>query len=217
MLRGFDSRRLHCTVRRLARLFPREANGSDDHLAKGDAGGRVDHCQSSGERHGVEPEVGERGEQCYPNKSGDGNDPPPTDEQPEQQDSRDHLSQYRRESGSAGASADVQHGATRSFGAAEPIASTLPGNVGGRCTTAREPGSRSSETLRAPAPRRLPIWLARLTAGYLAVQQMTVQRGASNRRIRNELAWTPEYGDWREGFAAFRASPAGAIARVKDA
>jgi nucleoside-diphosphate-sugar epimerase len=58
-----------------------------------------------------------------------------------------------------------------------------------------------AEALGAPKPRRVPVWLARLAAGPDAVRAMTVQRGASNARIRSELGWQPSFPDWRAGFA----------------
>ncbi|MEA2420994.1 MAG: hypothetical protein QOF55_93, partial [Thermoleophilaceae bacterium] len=64
-----------------------------------------------------------------------------------------------------------------------------------------------AEALGAPAPRRLPAWVARLAAGQDAVRPMTVQRGASNARIREELGWRPKYPDWRAGFPTLAASP----------
>jgi hypothetical protein len=54
--------------------------------------------------------------------------------------------------------------------------------------------------LGAPAPRRVPAWVARLAAGPDAVRAMTVQRGANNARARAELGWEPRYPDWRAGF-----------------
>jgi nucleoside-diphosphate-sugar epimerase len=57
-----------------------------------------------------------------------------------------------------------------------------------------------AEALGAKPPRRVPVWLARLAAGPDAVRTMTVQRGASNARIREELGWRPTYPDWRTGF-----------------
>jgi nucleoside-diphosphate-sugar epimerase len=54
--------------------------------------------------------------------------------------------------------------------------------------------------LGAPAPRRLPLWLIRLFAGSYGAQLMSAGEGASNRRAREALAWSPLYGSWREGF-----------------
>jgi nucleoside-diphosphate-sugar epimerase len=62
--------------------------------------------------------------------------------------------------------------------------------------------------LGAPPPRRVPAWIVRLVAGADAPRTLTVQRGASNRRIREQLGWSPAHPDWREGLA----TPAGAEA-----
>ncbi|MEA2450666.1 MAG: hypothetical protein QOG63_2598 [Thermoleophilaceae bacterium] len=56
--------------------------------------------------------------------------------------------------------------------------------------------------LGAPPPRRAPAWLARIVAGTHTVRTMTTQRGASNRRAREELGWRPRYATWRDGVAA---------------
>jgi nucleoside-diphosphate-sugar epimerase len=56
--------------------------------------------------------------------------------------------------------------------------------------------------LGAPPPRRVPVWVARLTAGPHAVRAMTTRRGASNAKAKAELGWRPEHPDWRDGFAA---------------
>ena len=55
--------------------------------------------------------------------------------------------------------------------------------------------------LGAPAPRRVPAWMARLAAGPLAVSVVTEQRGASNRAAIRELGWRPRHPGWRQGFA----------------
>ncbi len=52
----------------------------------------------------------------------------------------------------------------------------------------------------APKPWRAPTWVARLAAGRHAVEMMGELRGASNARIKRELAWRPRYASWREGF-----------------
>lgn len=56
--------------------------------------------------------------------------------------------------------------------------------------------------LGAPAPRRLPRFLARAIAGEAAVAMMTEIRGASNAKARRELGWTPRHTSWRQGFTA---------------
>jgi nucleoside-diphosphate-sugar epimerase len=45
--------------------------------------------------------------------------------------------------------------------------------------------------LDAPAPRHVPVWLARLVVGGWGVAFMTRLAGASNRRARQQLDWRP--------------------------
>jgi 2-alkyl-3-oxoalkanoate reductase len=52
----------------------------------------------------------------------------------------------------------------------------------------------------AEPPRRVPVWLARLLAGELAVFVMTEIRGSSNANAKRELSWRPDYASWRDGF-----------------
>jgi nucleoside-diphosphate-sugar epimerase len=59
-----------------------------------------------------------------------------------------------------------------------------------------------AETLGAKPPRRVPVWLARLVAGEIAVTMGTKSRGASNAKAKRELGWTLRYPSWREGFRA---------------
>jgi nucleoside-diphosphate-sugar epimerase len=54
----------------------------------------------------------------------------------------------------------------------------------------------------AKPPRRVPVWLGRLAVGEVGVSLMTQIRGASNAKAKRELAWTPRYASWREGFRA---------------
>jgi len=54
--------------------------------------------------------------------------------------------------------------------------------------------------LGAPAPRRVPALLAKLVAGSYGTAVMTGAQGASNAAARSELAWSPRYPSWREGF-----------------
>ena len=53
----------------------------------------------------------------------------------------------------------------------------------------------------APPPRHLPAWLARFAIGEAGVIMMTDIRGASNQKAKRELAWTPSWKSWRDGFA----------------
>ena len=57
-----------------------------------------------------------------------------------------------------------------------------------------------AESLGAPMPRHVPVWLARLLVGEAGVVMMTEIRGASNAKAKRELGWTPRYVSWREGF-----------------
>ena len=67
---------------------------------------------------------------------------------------------------------------------------------------AREVLPALAEAVGAPAPRKVPVWLAKLFAGELGVVMMTQLRGASNAKAKQELGWTLRYPSWREGFAA---------------
>jgi nucleoside-diphosphate-sugar epimerase len=57
-----------------------------------------------------------------------------------------------------------------------------------------------AEAVGAKAPRRAPLWLARLVAGSAAVEMATELRGASNAKAKRELGWQPRYASWRQGF-----------------
>lgn len=57
-----------------------------------------------------------------------------------------------------------------------------------------------AQALGAKPPRRVPIWLARLVGGKMAVQFGVHLRGASNAKAKRELSWRPSYASWRQGF-----------------
>lgn len=57
-----------------------------------------------------------------------------------------------------------------------------------------------AEALGARRPPRVPVFIARLIAGEALVGWMLGLRGASNRKIKNELRWSPRYESWRRGF-----------------
>jgi nucleoside-diphosphate-sugar epimerase len=59
-----------------------------------------------------------------------------------------------------------------------------------------------AESLDAPPPRHVPVWLARIIAGKVGVGMMTEMRGSSNVKAKRELGWQPRYSSWREGFFA---------------
>ena len=52
----------------------------------------------------------------------------------------------------------------------------------------------------AKRPMRVPVWLARLLAGDMAVRLMTESRGFSNAKAKRELGWQLRYPSWRQGF-----------------
>jgi 2-alkyl-3-oxoalkanoate reductase len=54
----------------------------------------------------------------------------------------------------------------------------------------------------APAPMRVPAWLATIVAGRFAVGTLLVARGASNAKAKRELGWSPTHRTWRAGFLA---------------
>jgi nucleoside-diphosphate-sugar epimerase len=53
--------------------------------------------------------------------------------------------------------------------------------------------------LGAPAPRRVPVWLARWLAGEQAVEYFTRSTRTTNARFRREFDWMPRYPTYREG------------------
>lgn len=56
-----------------------------------------------------------------------------------------------------------------------------------------------AQAIGAPAPRRVPGFLARAMVGRYGHDLMTRQRGASNRRARRELGWSPRYPSLQAG------------------
>lgn len=59
-----------------------------------------------------------------------------------------------------------------------------------------------AECAGAKPPRRVPVWVARLLAGDMAVGMVTEGRGFSNAKARRELGWEPRHPTWRAGFRA---------------
>jgi nucleoside-diphosphate-sugar epimerase len=57
-----------------------------------------------------------------------------------------------------------------------------------------------AESIGARPPLRLPVWMARLAAGDVAVSMLTRTRGSSNARAKRELGWELRWPSWREGF-----------------
>lgn len=57
-----------------------------------------------------------------------------------------------------------------------------------------------ADRLGAPAPRRVPTFLARVAVGVWGVAFMTQLRGCDNTRAKDVLGWKPEVPSWRLGF-----------------
>ncbi|KQV77239.1 dehydrogenase [Aeromicrobium sp. Root344] len=57
-----------------------------------------------------------------------------------------------------------------------------------------------AECAGAKRPMRVPVWLARLLAGPVAVLMMTEGRAFSNAKAKAELGWELRYPSWRQGF-----------------
>jgi nucleoside-diphosphate-sugar epimerase len=57
-----------------------------------------------------------------------------------------------------------------------------------------------ARVIGAKPPMRVPAWLVRPLLGPHAVAMMTTARGSDNAKARRELAWTPMYPSWRQGF-----------------
>ncbi|HEY9284490.1 MAG TPA: NAD(P)-dependent oxidoreductase [Pyrinomonadaceae bacterium] len=53
--------------------------------------------------------------------------------------------------------------------------------------------------LGAPAPRRVPVWLARLFAGKGVIEFFTRSTRTSNRRFREATGWSPRFPSFRAG------------------
>jgi nucleoside-diphosphate-sugar epimerase len=66
-------------------------------------------------------------------------------------------------------------------------------------TTIREMLSEFALRLAAPAPRRVPLWLARLFVWRGVIEFFTRSTRTSNRRFREELGWAPRFPSFREG------------------
>lgn len=59
-----------------------------------------------------------------------------------------------------------------------------------------------AKVLGAPAPKRLPAWIARLAVGGFGLAYLNELRGADNARARLVLDWRPGYTTWRDGLPA---------------
>ena len=57
-----------------------------------------------------------------------------------------------------------------------------------------------ADCVGAKPPLRLPVWVARVAAGDVAVSMLTRTRGSSNARAKRELGWELRWPSWRQGF-----------------
>ncbi|HYL09963.1 MAG TPA: NAD(P)-dependent oxidoreductase [Candidatus Acidoferrales bacterium] len=53
--------------------------------------------------------------------------------------------------------------------------------------------------LGAPAPRRVPLWLARWVTGEATVRFFNASTRTTNAHLRHDFAWAPQYPTYREG------------------
>jgi len=73
-----------------------------------------------------------------------------------------------------------------------------------------------ADALGAKPPRHVPVWLARLIAGDVAVMMGTDARAASNAKAKRELGFTLRYPSWRQGFAEVYAKPAASTSEPRS-
>src|SRR5687768_17254726 len=66
-------------------------------------------------------------------------------------------------------------------------------------TTIKEMLLEFARRLEAPAPRRIPVWLARLFVWRGVVEFFTRSTRTSNRRFREETGWSPRFPSFRAG------------------
>ncbi|MFF1482145.1 NAD-dependent epimerase/dehydratase family protein [Streptomyces sp. NPDC058301] len=92
--------------------------------------------------------------------------------------------------------------------AATAVVAALDKNTTGTLNIVDNDPARMSEwvpevarILGAPAPKRLPVFIARLAVGGWGTAYMTRLRGADNARARLSLDWRPRHTSWRTGLA----------------
>jgi nucleoside-diphosphate-sugar epimerase len=68
-----------------------------------------------------------------------------------------------------------------------------------------------AQALGAPAPRHLPLFLARLFGGRYFVYLADEQRGASNTKARRKLGFEPRFATWRRGLLQQPAEPVAGV------
>jgi nucleoside-diphosphate-sugar epimerase len=57
-----------------------------------------------------------------------------------------------------------------------------------------------ARVLGAKAPRKIPVWLAKLALGQVGVDFFTKIRGVDNSLAKDTFSWQPGYASWRQGF-----------------
>lgn len=65
---------------------------------------------------------------------------------------------------------------------------------------AREWLPELAEALGGPKPKRVPLFMARLSGWRGVIDWQHRMAGVSNEKIRRELRWEPRFWSWREGF-----------------
>jgi nucleoside-diphosphate-sugar epimerase len=70
--------------------------------------------------------------------------------------------------------------------------------------------------LGAPAPRRVPVWLARWLAGEQTVSYFTKSTRTTNARFRRDFGWTPRFATYREGLDQIVAAWKGQISNAVE-
>jgi nucleoside-diphosphate-sugar epimerase len=78
--------------------------------------------------------------------------------------------------------------------------------VDNELVTVRDFFSTFAVKLGAPAPRRVPLWLARWLTGEATVRFFTAFTRTTNARLRHDFAWAPQYPTYREGLAQILAA-----------
>ena len=66
-------------------------------------------------------------------------------------------------------------------------------------TTIKDMLLEFARKLGAPAPLRIPLWLARWFVGKGVIDFFTRSTRTSNRRVREELRWSPRFSSFRAG------------------
>jgi nucleoside-diphosphate-sugar epimerase len=98
-----------------------------------------------------------------------------------------------------------RHDAGRAIAAAIDVPAGVYNVAEDRPTTAAELAEAISEGIAGPAPRRLPVGLARLLVGR-ASRLLTVSQRISNRRFRRASGWSPKHPEatawWRHQTAS---------------